>query len=345
MRHAVLVDPRSRGFQYGMLRDFQDEVLRITGGYAVETPHRELPRFIKSRIGHGMRYGDFRKLIPKAEHDIRADVLWVVLMGPEDYTLDMYKGWDTHVGLKILYLFDTMEKQLPSVRRVLRDTHWDLVITSFSGAQGFLQEHTQREWHVIPQGVKLDRFAPPAPEEKIIGFCSYGRRLENLHEALRKYSSAARCHYEYTTAATLQPHLDPRENYAMYGWHLAHSIFNVCWPVEVTHPDRVFTFSPITCRWFEAAASGNVVIGRAPQDPGVEELFGSDFVIPVDHRATPVEFSALLEDLWAHRHHHIEQASARRRAFADRWSWEARVLSILHLLKADVGKPQERKPC
>ena len=37
--------------------------------------------------------------------------------------------------------------------------------------------------------------------------------------------------------------------------------FTFGWPVEFTHPDRVKTFSPITCRWFEAAASGAVVVG------------------------------------------------------------------------------------
>jgi hypothetical protein len=94
----------------------------------------------------------------------------------------------------------------------------------------------------------------------------------------------------------------------------------------------VLTFSPITCRWFEAAASGAVVTGKAPQDAAVEELFGPDFVVPLDHTLEERELTCAFEELWANRERLLARALARREALSHQWSWGARVREMLGLL-------------
>ena len=337
MKHVVLTNASLTGFQYGMLRDFEDEIVRITGASRIDAPTRRLPKFVQARIQHGTRLERLRPLILKEDHDLRADVLWVVMMGAESFTMDLFKGWDRHVGTKVLYLFDTMESQLVPTRRVSTCTDWDVLITSFSGARGFLEEQTQRRWHAVAQGVKLDRFQPAAPERKVIDYVAYGRRLQGTHQALRKHCKATGRHYDYTVAATLQPQIDPRESYSLYAWHLNHAIFNVSWPVELTNPDRVATFSPITCRWFEAAASGNVVLGGAPKDPTFGDFFDDGFVIPLDPGLDEEALGALWQSLWAQRSRLLAQASERRARLSARWTWEARVREILDLIE---GRPR-----
>jgi hypothetical protein len=329
LKHVVLANNGLHGVEYGMLRDFEDEIVRLTGAELIESPVRKFPKFIDRRVGHGTRYSELRKLIPKAGHSIKADVLWAVMMGPESYTLDLFKDWEQGVGIKILYLFDTMEHQLASIRRVLDSTEWDYTFTSFAGAVPFLEEGTQRRWLVAPQGVKLERFHPAASEEKLVEFCAYGRRLEKVHESIKAYCRATGKHYAYTTATGMQPQLDPRENYEMYAWHLNHSIFNFCWPVERTNPTRVKTFSPITCRWFEAAASGNVIIGQAPTDPTFEKIFGKDLVFPINEIEDAESLNMVWEKLWDERERHLQAASERRERLAQQWSWETRVKEIL----------------
>ena len=336
LKHAVLTNGSLHGFEYGMLRDFEDEIARLTKAEVVESPVRKLPGFIDRRVGHGTRYSELRKLIPKAEHSIKADVLWAVLMGPESYALDLYKNWDSDVGIKILYLFDTMENQLPAIRRVLDSTAWDYTFTSFAGAVPFLEEATQRRWLAAPQGVKLERFHPALIEEKLIHFCAYGRRLEKVHESIKAHCRAMGKHYEYTTATGMQPQLDPRENYEMYAWHLNHSIFNFCWPVERTNPTRAKTFSPITCRWFEAAASGNVIIGQAPTDPTFENIFGKDLVVPINDTEDAESLNAIWEALWNERERFLKSALERRARLAQQWSWESRVKEILDVVGVEV---------
>lgn len=331
LKHVVLSNLALSGFEYGTLRDFEDEIIRVTGGHLVAMPTRQLPKFIKHRIGHGTRYSRFRKFIPRLDYELKADVLWVVLMGPENFSLDLFKNWDRGVGIKILYIFDTFECQLPSLHRVLQSAQWDFTITSFQGAIPFLEEHTQRKWYAVAQGVKLERFQPVGKEEKVISFSAYGRRLEKVHNNIKKYCLQTGKYYDYTTSASPQSQLNPREYYGQYAWHLTHSFFTFCWPVELTHPKRVLTFSPITCRWFEAAASGTVIVGQAPKDSSFNNIFGSELVIPIDYTDSYKNLKLMWEMLWENRHGHFQSALKTREVLAKSWTWESRVFEIFKL--------------
>jgi hypothetical protein len=318
-----------------MLRDLEDEIVRLTGAEKVESPTRALPTFISRRVAHGTRYSRARSWIPREAHRLSADVLWVPLMGPEDFELDLFSQWDAQVGVKILYFFDTFEHHLPAIRRVLQAARWDVVSTAFDSARPLLEEATQRRWEVVRHGVTLERFRPAPIQERLIDFSAYGRRLEAVHEAVKRHSRKAGRYYDYTTAAQIQPGLDPREHYGHYAWHLSHSAFNFCWPLELTNPERVRSFSPVTCRWYEAAASGSVLVGRAPSDPAFHELFGSDAVIDVDVSGRGVE--ELCDELLRKKEDHLGRALARREAHAETWSWQGRVRQMMQA----AGLPSE----
>lgn len=338
-RHVVLTNPALRGLEYGMLRDFEDEIIRLTGAEPVIAPNRSLPAFIGGRLKHGTRYSAARKWLPKEEYEVEADVLWVILMGPENFTLDLFKGWDRKVGFKILYLFDTYDAQLPSIRRVLGATDWDFVSTAFHGAKPWLEEETQRAWHLVRHAVKLERFQPAADNERVIDFCAYGRRLETVHKAIREYCGRNGKYYDYTTSASIQPELDARDHYAQYAWHLGHSVFNFCWPMELTNPERSKFHSPITCRWFEAAASGNVILGKAPEEPGFEEIFGSDGVIEISH--SNGNLPDFCQSLWEKRDCYLERALERRNKLASKWSWETRIHQIMEATGLELARSEE----
>jgi hypothetical protein len=327
LQHVVLSNPALRGLQYGMLRDLEDEIVRLTGADRIEAPSRSLPAFIGGRLAHGTRYSGLRRWVPREGYELKADVLWVVLMGPENFTLDMYRGWDRNVGVKILYLFDTYDAQLTSIRRVLRATNWDFTSTAFYGAKPFLEEATQREWHLVRHAVNLKRFRPASKETRIIDFCAYGRRLEPVHKMMKEFCGRNGKYYDYTTTASVQPELDARDHYAQYAWHLGHSVFNFCWPVEVTSPGLAKMHSPITCRWFEGAASGNVLLGRAPLDPGFVDLFGTDAVVEIDPQNEGI--ADVCESLWEKRDDYLQSALDRRAKLSEQWSWESRIRQIL----------------
>lgn len=330
-RHAILVNSNLCGFEYGMLEDFQDEIARITRGSLVEIPRRVGFRNLGRKFTLGTRYANLRRFLRTGGFSVSADVLWVVMMGPEHWMLDVFRDWDRKVGFKILYIIDTMDPQIRAIRKVVESCKWDLTITPFSGAVPYLEARTQRKWHCIPLGVDLSRFRPSEGAARVIEFCSYGRRLARIHASLQKFCKSAGFHYDYTSAAGMRPDTKPQENYVLYAWHLKRSAFNLCWPIEVTNPEKVRSFSPISCRWFEAAAAGNVFVGRAPRDPGFAELFGPNAVVEIDPELSDEELQAVWQNLLESRLVHLESARRRYRDYSPQWSWERRVQNILKL--------------
>jgi hypothetical protein len=316
-----------------MQRDFEAEVARVTGGELVAVPPRRLPWLVRRFTEPGTRYAPLGALVPRSAFEVQADVLWVILMGPEDFPLWFHKGWDRPAAAKVLYLYDSFESQLPTIRRLLARTCWDLTVTSFPAAVPLLEQGTRRPWHAVLQGVLPWRFHPlPDDQEPVIAFSSYGRAVPAVHAAVRAFAEKHGLHYDYTVAAGLPPGSDPRENYGIYAWHLRQSWFTFGWPVEQTNPGRARTFSPITCRWFEAAASGTVIVGASPKDPAFAKAFGPDVVVPFDPTATPDKMTDRLSELWEKRRGFRARALAAARDRAADWTWETRVREILAVL-------------
>jgi hypothetical protein len=337
VKHVLLTNPLLIGVEYGILRDFEDEIVRITGAERVEGPVRKLPTPFNNRLQHGTRYASLRRFVPKKRHHIEADVLWVVLMGPENFTLDLFDTWDEGVGTKILYIFDTFECHLSSIQRVLKSAHWDFTFTSFEGAKAYLEQHTDRAWHLVRQGVKLDRFKPSQKEDRAIDFCSYGRQLTSVHESIKRYCATNGKYYDFnTTVPILDASVSPQDSYRKYAWHLSHSWFNFCWPITLTHPGKVRTFSPISPRYFEAAASGNVMLGCTPGESGFNDLFGRDAVIDIDYRRD--DLMDIWESLYRDRNKYLDAALERRSALAHKWTWESRVHQILEATQLESSQ-------
>jgi hypothetical protein len=338
LRHVVLTVPDSHGFEYGTVRDLEDEIVRLTGARVVPMPSYAPPGFVKDHLSHGTRWAPLRRLAPpRADFAVDADVLWLVLMGPEASWLDLYRGWDRKVGTRIVYVFDTFAGQRDSLRRLTGAARWDVAATAFHGAVPMLERETGRAWAAVPQGVKLDRFPPAPTAERLIAMSSFGRSIPAVREAVDRFCDEEHLHHEVSIAASPKPEISPRYLYKQYAWHLCHSFFTFSWPVELTHPARAGAFSPVTCRWFEAAAAATTLVGRPPSDPIFAELFGEGAVVPFDPAPrTPGEAREALASLWARREELLEAALARRAALSARWTWEARVREMMAL--AGLGR-------
>jgi hypothetical protein len=333
LRHVLLSVTNSHGFEYGPLRDLEDEIVRITGAAVVPLPAYAPPGFVAAHLSHGTRWAPLRRLAPRrADFAVDADVVWLVLMGPESSSLDLFRGWDRRVGKRIVYVFDTFASQRESLRRLAAAAPWDLAVTTFHGAVPMLERETGRAWAAVPQGVKLDRFPPAPAAERLIAMSSFGRGVPAVHEAADRFCDQEGLHHEASIAATVKPGISPRYLYKQYAFHLCHSFFTFSWPVELTHPSRAGALSPVTCRWFEAAAAATTMLGRPPSDPIFTELFGEGAVVPFDPAPrAPGEAREALASLWSRREALLEAAVARRAALSPRWTWEARVREMMSL--------------
>lgn len=198
-----------------------------------------------------MKLGIYRKYFPCQEFELQADVAWCILMGPENYQLDLFKNWNIRCKTKILYLFDTLPAQYPLIKRLFSNNIWDILITSFNDAVADLENITGRKWHSIEQAADIDLFKPVPVNDRLIHFSSYGRRYPEVHLAIKDFCVSNGLCYDYTTHDGKHPVVDSTELYRQYAWHLSHSLFTLSWPVELTNPSRAGHLHPITCRWFK----------------------------------------------------------------------------------------------
>jgi len=337
-KHIVLRTAWCNNMEHGILRDLENVISEMTGAVVMDQPPHEvnIPGFIKKRLGHGQRLDWLRGVAASKKIDFECDFLWVPLMGPEDYQLDLFKGWGKNAKFKILYLCDTFPRQNQVIKYIVRHGKFDLLITAFEGSVPELNRVCGRKWFGVTQGVRLERFYPRQPEAQMIPpihIVSYGRRDKNFHQDLLRFCAEKNLWYDYTSVKNRELEVPVSEYYQHYAQHLGSSLISVNWPVEMTHPERAGGISPITCRWFEAAASGCVIVGRAPSDPTFERFFGPNLVHPVPQNTGQVK--GWLEELVVQSKQYREAALAARDRLKEQWSWQSRVRDMIELTKKE----------
>ena len=329
MNHVVFRDEKLNGWEYGMLRSFESSIVQETGATIFPIPGYEFAARQMHYFGQGMKRASYRRYFPKKEMDVSSDVAWYILMGPENYRLDLYKNWELKNKIKILYLYDTLPGQYPLIKKLFSNNTWDVLITSFNDAVDDLQRITGRKWLCIEQAADTSLFQPVSIKERLIHFSSYGRRYPVLHETLKEFCLSNELYYDYTTHDAKHPVVDATELYRQYAWHITHSVFTLSWPVELTNPARAGHLHPITCRWFEAAAAGTVILGKSPANAVFDEWIGRELVVDLNPELTRQELFKKLESIWDQRESLLDKAAAKVKSRSESWSWNDRVHRIL----------------
>jgi Glycosyl transferases group 1 len=337
MRHVVLRNPLLQGWEYGMLRAFEGSIIKETNASVIDLPFYSNQRAL-NRFQHGMRLSPVRKLLPKKKIAIEADVIWCILMGPENLTLDLFRGWKT-AKHRIVYLFDTLPPQYPLIQKLFSNDDFNIKLTSFNDAKADLEKLTGQKWMVIEQAASSELFHSVPYEEKSIHFSSYGRKWPLVHHALMEFCSNKNLYYDFTTHNGKHPTAEPEDLYRQYAWHLNHSLFTISWPVEFTNPHRAGQLHPITCRWFEAANSGTVILGKSPDNEMFSKSLFPNLVVDLKPSSDKTDILRQLDDIWAKRKELYIQANKMREENHQRLTWENRVKRILGFLNhTDFGE-------
>jgi hypothetical protein len=207
--------------------------------------------------------------------------LFVFICGkPSDLIyLNAVNNWKDRCKRKIciiVELWASMVDQYAFHLRALRD--FDTVILNFTGALKSLEGQLGRPCHHVPLGADVLRFSPyPTPPARVIDVFSMGRRSEAAHSTLLKMAARRELFYIYDTIPGLlvQPrdHVEHRDMIANCG---KRSRFFVSYPAKVGCDNETKGQSEVGARFFEAAATGAVMIGQAPTNP----VFRRDFSWP-----------------------------------------------------------------
>jgi hypothetical protein len=323
---AVLIPTNRSSYKlvsFGAVMDFEDAMKDRTGADVVEVPAYSR----RARLRSALRPHD--ETFAKVETPRDAyDLCFFVAMEPSWISSLRYlEGLREKCRRIVVYIFDAWIANADWLTRNRRE--WDscdVVYVSFPWALGSYAELLRSRVEYLPQAALASRFHP-SRSSRPIDVLSVGRRREDVHGLI--FDLAKRNDLFYYFSETVAPQaIDLRQSQELLGRLCQSARSQVCWPVDQTDSGRPREGSPITARWFEAAACGSVVFGARPQAPDFAAIFPYDrFVVQLDP-SRPAEFartlcSALEDDVdWRER----QSLAAHIRACH---SWEARCDQLL----------------
>lgn len=158
-------------------------------------------------------------------------------------------------------------------------THLFVTASQVAEVLGGRLEHCRVEW--MPEPLVDLGFASVPWNEKSDTVIQFGRKFDPYHEALMNGLGGASFNYEYERIKGEVVHKTTEE----FVRALGRAKISVCFPSDVTHPERAGGVSTLTQRFLQSMASGCVIVGQSP--PELVRLFGYDPVVPAD-RDDPV---------------------------------------------------------
>jgi Glycosyl transferases group 1 len=256
----------------GAILDFEDAMAESADVDLVDVPPLGRRAYLRA-LASGSRP---RRISLEDEYDL---CFLPVFQAHEIRTLAFLNDLRRHCRRVVTYVFDAWLSSTAALRRYSR--LWrlcDKVFVSFPAAVDTWRTQLGCPVEYMPQAIDSTRFYPQ--KARPIDVLSVGRRLESVHAQL--LGIAARHDLWYQFSESRAPiAIDLKDSQFLLARLCRSARVQICWPVEVTHPERTRSGytpadgSPITARWFEAAASGSIVMGAKPASPEFDRLFPS----------------------------------------------------------------------
>ena len=265
------------------------------------------------------------------------DVFVFLCTNPMDLVyLNAVRGWKERCKTRICFIGEFYAGWLREYAVLLGLlTSFDHIMLSFSGSVEAVKTLTRRMCHHVPVGVDALRFSPfPDPPARWIDVYSVGRRSEATHETLLTIAKRDEIFYVYDTlpGLLLQPR-DFRQHRDLVANFAKRSRFFVTFPAMLEDESVTRGQSEGGSRYFEGAAAGAVLLGRAPKG----SAFARDFCWPdavIDAGADEASLLAVLARFKAdpERWQAVSQRNAiealRRFDWAYRWKEMLRVTGL-----------------
>ena len=209
---------------------------------------------------------------------------------------------------------------------------FDLVILSFEQSVEALSKLVRGPKIVyLPLGIDTIRFCPyPNPPEQKLDVFWLGRSEPELHSAIQRQANVDGLYYVFNTTFPAQV-AHPAEHRAQRIREMQRSRLFVVMPAKFNEPEVTLGQEEAGFRYFEGAAAGAVLLGRAPDVKSFSELFPwRDSVIPLPDNASSV--GPFVADLLTQhdRLDRIRRESVRHCLLHHDWAY--RMLSMCELL-------------
>lgn len=234
----------------------------------IELLHRVFRRVNLSAM-HNTKANYLKNPVADAKH------LFVIMMGLDE---KKYLPYSFTNHCRSIYLFDAWPYSYNGIVQFVKENKIDFVFVSASqssvGLNKLLGKHNVF-W--IPEGINIGEYSSTDYSEKSIDVLAFGRKYDNYHHMIKDELEAKGFKYLYEKNKD-EIVFEKREAYIQ---GLANTKISICFPSNLTHPNRAGNIETMTIRYLQSMASKCLVIGHAPQE--MIELFGYNPVIEVDY--------------------------------------------------------------
>lgn len=211
-----------------------------------------------------------------------------VLMGP-DFAKCMPSF--LRAARRSVYMFDAFPRYHTRILRFATALRVDDVFFSSSQVAAMMRAAgAPFSCHWVPEGIRPSQYRSVDYDLKDIDILNFGRRYREYHDRLASAPSMGRRRYlfERANGAVVFP---DRESFID---GLARTKISICFPCNVTHPERAQGVSTMTVRYLQSMASKCLIVGQAPDE--MRRLFSHDPVVPADLNDPAGQIEAILSD-------------------------------------------------
>jgi len=199
--------------------------------------------------------------------------------------------WRASCKTAVCLIDELWARQIADYRNFLRLLEkFDSVMLYYSQSVGPLSERIGHKCVFLPPGVDAIRFCPyPDPPKRVVDVYSMGRRSETTHRTLLRMAEENGLFYLHDSIAADQV-LDPTDHRRLFANIAKRSRYFIVNPGLIDRPDVRGNQIEIGNRYFEAAASGTIMLGERPNNAEFEKLFDwPDSVIHVPYNSADID--------------------------------------------------------
>jgi hypothetical protein len=229
------------------------------------------------------------------------DLFLAVCGDPTDLLrINALGDWRASCKTAVCLIDEVWARQMANYQNFLRLLEkFDSVILYYSQSVDPLNERIGHKCVFMPPGVDAIRFCPyPNPPKRVVDVYSMGRRSETTHRTLLRMVTENGLFYLHDSIAADQV-LNPTEHRLLFANIAKRSRYFIVNPGLIDRPDVRGNQVEIGNRYFEAAASGAIMLGERPNNAEFERLFDwPDSLIHVPYDSADIDkvVNALDED-------------------------------------------------
>lgn len=203
------------------------------------------------------------------------DIFFAICGLPPDLLrVNAIGDWRSRCKKAICLIDEVWVKEIHAYRNYLQMLkQFDLVVLYYSHSVKPINQMIGEKCIFLPPGVDTIRFCPyPNPPERSVGVYSIGRRSAVTHQAFLKLAAEDGILYLHDSISGDKV-MEPIEHRNLFANVSKRSRYFIVNPGLIDRPDKRGTQIEIGNRYFEAAASGCILLGERPQTEEFNQFF------------------------------------------------------------------------